>query len=73
MCNMARELAGDNIRVNAVAPGTIVTDFHERHSSEDHLAAARVSISMERLGTAEECVGAHIFLATDTLSGYVSG
>ncbi|CAD5257682.1 MULTISPECIES: SDR family NAD(P)-dependent oxidoreductase [Halomonadaceae] len=71
--NMAKELAGDNIRVNAVAPGTIATDFHERHSSDAHLNAARASIPMGRLGTAEECVGAYVFLATDTLSGYVTG
>lgn len=71
--NMAKELAGDNIRVNAVAPGTIATDFHNRHSSEDHLAAARASIPMGRLGTSEECVGAYLFLATDAMSGYVTG
>ncbi|PMR72618.1 SDR family NAD(P)-dependent oxidoreductase [Billgrantia endophytica] len=71
--NMAKELAGERIRVNAVAPGTIATDFHGRHSNEAHLAAARVSIPMGRLGTAEECVGAYLFLATDALSGYVTG
>lgn len=71
--NMAKELAGDNIRVNAVAPGTIATDFHNRHSNEDHLAAARASIPMGRLGTSEECVGAYLFLATDAMSGYVTG
>ncbi|WP_447957090.1 SDR family NAD(P)-dependent oxidoreductase [Vreelandella sp. EE7] len=71
--NMAKELAGDNVRVNAVAPGTIATDFHERHSNEAHLSAARASIPMGRLGTAQECVGAYVFLGTDTLSGYVTG
>jgi 3-oxoacyl-[acyl-carrier protein] reductase len=71
--NMAKELAGDNIRVNGVAPGTIATDFHGRHSNEDHMAAARASIPMGRLGTSEECVGAYLFLATDALSGYVTG
>ncbi|MBZ0332229.1 SDR family oxidoreductase [Halomonas sp. ANAO-440] len=71
--NMAKELAGENIRVNAVAPGTIDTDFHGRHSNEDHLTAARASIPMGRLGTSEECVGAYLFLATDALSGYVTG
>lgn len=71
--NMAKELAGEHIRVNAVAPGTIATDFHGRHSNEDHLAAARASIPMGRLGTSEECVGAYLFLATDALSGYVTG
>ncbi|MGY2463809.1 SDR family NAD(P)-dependent oxidoreductase [Vreelandella sulfidaeris] len=71
--NMAKELAGDNIRVNAVAPGTIATDFHVRHSNEAHLTAACASIPMGRLGTAEECVGAYVFLGTDALSGYVTG
>ena len=71
--NMAKELAADGIRVNAVAPGTIATDFHVRHSSDEHMAAARASIPMGRLGTAEECVGAYLFLGSESLSGYVTG
>lgn len=71
--NMAKELAADGIRVNAVAPGTIATDFHARHSNDDHLAAARASIPMGRLGSAEECVGAYLFLGSESLSGYVTG
>ncbi|RUR33071.1 SDR family NAD(P)-dependent oxidoreductase [Vreelandella nanhaiensis] len=71
--NMAKELAGERIRVNAVAPGVIATDFHERHSSEAFLTAACASIPMGRLGTAEECVGAYVFLGTEALSGYVTG
>ncbi|MCE9683334.1 SDR family NAD(P)-dependent oxidoreductase [Halomonas alkalisoli] len=71
--SMAKELAGENIRVNGVAPGTIATDFHERHSNEAQMAAARASIPMGRLGSAEECVGAYVFLGTDTMSGYVTG
>ncbi|MBD3897809.1 SDR family oxidoreductase [Halomonas sp. ML-15] len=71
--NMAKELAAEGIRVNAVAPGTIATDFHARHSNDDHLAAARASIPMGRLGSAEECVGAYLFLGSESLSGYVTG
>lgn len=71
--NMAKELAGDNIRVNAVAPGTIATDFHQRHSSDAQLEAARATIPQGRLGNVEDCVGAYLFLATDALSGYVTG
>ncbi|MEQ6917990.1 SDR family NAD(P)-dependent oxidoreductase [Halomonas aquatica] len=71
--NMAKELAGECVRVNGVAPGTIATDFHERHSNEDHMAAARASIPMGRLGSAEECVGAYVFLGTDSMSGYITG
>ncbi|GHC36075.1 SDR family NAD(P)-dependent oxidoreductase [Aidingimonas halophila] len=71
--NMAKELAGDNIRVNAVAPGTIATDFHERYSNEAQLEAARATIPQGRLGTAEDCVGAYLFLISDGMSGYVTG
>lgn len=71
--NMAKELAGEGIRVNGVAPGTIATDFHERHSNDNHIAAARASIPMGRLGSAEECVGAYVFLGTESMSGYVTG
>jgi len=70
---MAKELAGENIRVNAVAPGTIATDFHGRHSNEQHIAAAKASIPLGRLGSAEECVGAYLFLASDQMSQYVIG
>ncbi|MDR5907372.1 SDR family NAD(P)-dependent oxidoreductase [Franzmannia qiaohouensis] len=71
--NMAKELAAEGIRVNAVAPGTIATDFHARHSNTGHLDAARASIPMGRLGTAEECVGAYLFLGSEALGGYVTG
>ncbi|MCE8018945.1 SDR family oxidoreductase [Halomonas sp. MCCC 1A11036] len=71
--NMAKELMDDKIRVNAVAPGVIATDFHVRHSTEEQLAAVSASIPMGRTGVAEECVGAYVFLGTDSMSGYVTG
>ncbi|WP_148253693.1 SDR family NAD(P)-dependent oxidoreductase [Aidingimonas lacisalsi] len=71
--NMAKELSGDNIRVNAVAPGTIATDFHERYSNDAQLEAARATIPQGRLGTAEDCIGAYVFLVSDAMSGYVTG
>jgi len=70
---MAREVAADNIRVNAVSPGVITTPFHEAYSTPDQLEAARQTIPMGRLGTAEDCVGTFLYLATDALSGYVTG
>ncbi len=69
----AREFAPDNIRVNAVSPGTITTPFHERYSTAQQLEAARATVPMARLGTAEDCVGAFLFLASPSLSGYVTG
>jgi 3-oxoacyl-[acyl-carrier protein] reductase len=70
---LARELAGDRIRVNAVSPGVIVTPFHERYSTPQMLETFRQSIPMGRLGSAEECAGTFVFLASDALSGYVTG
>ena len=69
----AKEVVGDGIRVNAVSPGVITTPFHERYSTPAMLESFKATIPMGRLGTAEECVGAFLFLASDTLSGYVTG
>jgi 3-oxoacyl-[acyl-carrier protein] reductase len=70
---LARELIGLKIRVNAVSPGVIDTPFHERYSTAAQLSAAVAGIPQGRLGTAEECVGAYLFLASEALSGYVVG
>jgi 3-oxoacyl-[acyl-carrier protein] reductase len=59
--------------VNAVAPGTILTPFHERFSNDQQMAGMVASIPMGRAGTAEDCVGAYLFLASDILSGYITG
>ncbi|WP_454016490.1 SDR family NAD(P)-dependent oxidoreductase [Azospirillum sp. Marseille-Q6669] len=71
--SLAAELAPDRIRVNAVSPGTIDTDFHQRYSSPEKLAATAARIPLGRLGTAEDCVGAYLFLASEALSGYITG
>jgi 3-oxoacyl-[acyl-carrier protein] reductase len=63
----------DQIRVNAVAPGSITTPFHERYSNAQQLEGMRLTIPMGRLGTAEDCVGAFLFLASEQLSGYMIG
>ncbi len=70
---LAKEHAKDNIRVNAVSPGVILTPFHERYSTAAQLETARQTIPMGRFGSAEECVGVVLFLATDALSSYVTG
>jgi 3-oxoacyl-[acyl-carrier protein] reductase len=70
---LAKELVKDNIRVNAVAPGVITTPFHERFSTPQMLEGFRATIPMNRLGTAEECAGAFVYLASEQMSGYVTG
>lgn len=70
---LAKELVRDGIRVNAVSPGVITTPFHERYSTPAMLEGFRASIPMERLGTADECAGAFLYLASDALSGFVTG
>jgi 3-oxoacyl-[acyl-carrier protein] reductase len=74
--NLTRHLAGllapKNIRVNAVAPGVIATPFHAATPPE-RMEAMRQSIPMGRVGKAEDCVGTFLFLASNTMSGYITG
>ena len=70
---LAKELAPHGVRVNAVAPGVIETDFHRKNSTPEQLAAAIKGIPLGRLGTSQECVGAFEFLADESMSGYITG
>lgn len=70
---MAKELISFGIRVNAVAPGVIATPFHERYSTPELLEAMLKTIPQGRLGVAEDCVGAYLFLASEALSSFVIG
>lgn len=71
--SLATELAPHGIRVNAVSPGTVATDFHDRYSTPEKLAQTAARIPLKRLGTAEDCVGAYLFLASSRLAGYITG
>ena len=70
---LARELAPEGIRVNAVSPGVIDTDFHERYSSAEKLENTRRQIPLQRLGTPDDCAPTYLFLAAPELSGYITG
>jgi 3-oxoacyl-[acyl-carrier protein] reductase len=69
----AKELVADRIRVNAVSPGVIMTPFHERFSTAEQLAAMQATIPMARLGEPDDCAGAFLYLASEALSGFVTG
>jgi 3-oxoacyl-[acyl-carrier protein] reductase len=68
----AKELAPQNIRVNAVAPGFIKTRMLEQDMTESKKSARLASIRMGRFGEAAEVAAAILFFASD-LSGYVTG
>ena len=68
---MAVELAIDNIRVNAVAPGVTETAASRTYVDDDP-DRDRMAIAMGRRGTPEEQAGAILFLLSD-LSSYITG
>jgi 3-oxoacyl-[acyl-carrier protein] reductase len=70
--HLARELAGRKIRVNTVSPGVVDTQFHAATPPE-RMEAMRKSIHLGRIGTPGDCVGAFLFLASQQLSGYITG
>jgi 3-oxoacyl-[acyl-carrier protein] reductase len=67
----AKELAGRNIRVNAVAPGFIESKMTEV-LTEDIRNKMLDAIPMKRFGTPRDVARVVIFLAGDT-SAYVTG
>lgn len=69
--SLARELGKDGIRVNAVAPGIILTDMMK--SVEDNVIEPLIkTIPLGRIGRAEDVANAFLFLASDTAS-YITG
>ncbi len=70
---LAKELADSGIRVNAISPGIIQTPFHDRYTSPELLESIVKTIPLKRAGRPEECIGAAFFLASDAMSGYVTG
>lgn len=68
---MAAELAQENIRVNAVAPGVTETAASRTYTDEDP-DRDRQAIAMGRRGRPEEQAGAILFLLSD-LSSYITG
>ena len=68
---LARELAGEGIRVNAVSPGVIDTGIHA-DAEPQRREAALASIPMRRAGLPEEVAKAVLWLASEEAS-YITG
>jgi NAD(P)-dependent dehydrogenase (short-subunit alcohol dehydrogenase family) len=69
---LAREVADEGIRVNAVRPGMIDTDIHTSAGPRDRVARIVPTVPMKRIGTAEEVAQAILWLMSDGAS-YVTG
>ncbi len=69
--SLAKELGPSGIRVNAVAPGCILTDMCAGYSEED-LAALAEESALGRNGTPEDIANAVAFLASDKAS-FITG
>lgn len=69
--SLARELAKDNIRVNAVAPGVTDTDM-VANLPEAVREGVKKTIPLGRIGTPEDVANAFVYLASDKAS-YVTG
>lgn len=69
---LAREVAAEGVRVNAVRPGIIDTDIHASGGEPDRVKQMRSSLPMKREGTAEEVANSIVWLLSDEAS-YVTG
>jgi 3-oxoacyl-[acyl-carrier protein] reductase len=70
--HLARDLAPRGIRVNTVSPGVIATPFHAATPPE-RMEVMRKAVLLGRVGLPQDVVGAFLFLASATLSGYITG
>jgi NAD(P)-dependent dehydrogenase (short-subunit alcohol dehydrogenase family) len=70
----AYEWGKHNITVNAIAPGTIITEFNRKHFEEhpEELAEIVKAIPRGRAGDPVDCVSAALFLASDA-SDFITG
>lgn len=71
--NLAREFGADNVRVNAIAPGLVRTDFAKAlWENPENLKHAVSNACLGRIGEPHEIAGAAVFLASDA-SSFMTG
>ena len=65
---------GNGVRVNAVAPGwTLTPMIGDKGLDDDHIAKVTATMSLKKLGRPEDVAAAVVALASDEVSGHVSG
>ncbi len=69
---LAKELAPEGIRINAVSPGTVDNDFHAKFSTRQMLDSVVAATPAGRLGANEEVADTVLFLCSDA-SRYIYG
>ena len=69
---LAREVAAEGIRVNAVRPGIIETDIHASGGQPERVVQLAPQLPMQRAGSAEEVAAAIVWLLSDAAS-YTTG
>ncbi len=70
---LAKEVALEGIRVNAVSPGMVLTDIHERSTGDvGRIERIRPNIPMQRIGLPDEIARTVLFLLSEA-SSYTTG
>jgi 3-oxoacyl-[acyl-carrier protein] reductase len=69
---LTKEFAPLNIRVNAISPGTVDTNYHKSFSTPEGLDGVRAATPVGRLGTPEEIADTILFLCSDQ-AGFIHG
>jgi NAD(P)-dependent dehydrogenase (short-subunit alcohol dehydrogenase family) len=69
---LAKEVAREGVRVNAIAPGLIATEIHARAGRPERLERIAAAVPMERPGTPEEVAAAILWVVSPAAS-YVTG
>jgi NAD(P)-dependent dehydrogenase (short-subunit alcohol dehydrogenase family) len=70
---LAKEVAAEGIRVNAISPGLIATEIHAEAGLGDRLQTVIPMVPMGRLGTAEECAEAILWLLSGEAAYMIGG